>query len=75
MIQFPVPAHPSEGYRRELPHVQDGTAERKRRHDRVHSVAAGLRPEKDSEERPRQETGESEFEGVPDRWHLYRVAG
>jgi hypothetical protein len=35
MIQFLVPAHASERYRRELPHVQDGTADRKRRHDRV----------------------------------------
>ena len=36
MIQFPLPAHASERYRRELPHIEDGTAERKRRHDRVH---------------------------------------
>ena len=30
-------------YRRELPHVQDGTAERKRRHDRVHPRAVRSR--------------------------------
>jgi hypothetical protein len=40
MIQFLVPAHASGRYRRELPHVQDGTAQRKRRHDRVDPSAS-----------------------------------
>jgi hypothetical protein len=50
--------------------VQQATSERKGRDQRVHSVATGPRPEKDSEEAA-AETGDCEFEGVPDRWHRY----